>query len=561
MASMQVISINSVLRGNTVDLKTEDQWMYIGKSYSKVSNIESLLSKEKRFHYTEIFQDILLRSKDEFISYIDNITSAKRDIYWWSNKISYLSPLVSDFYENYCHIKLITALSKQEGLSLIVIVEDEFLFAQLCIESFNNVTINKGILNFLRINRVIHYLYNYIKLFYFLFYSIIYLIIIQYHRLIKSNNYIKSSIIKLSWIEDRCFEENTFRDVYFAGLEKVEKEIGKSFATLTLPFLPRRLLKMSLNDEKIFPSAVLLSLDIIIKSLMKSLSYRPAPDKSINYLFNREISNKKAMFESLIFYFVMEKFLSKRAEVTTILIPFENQPNDKLLVKANSEGSIKRKVIGYQHASTNFMYLNYSVSAKFREITPLPDVIIASSQYSTFFFKSNNYTSNIVNGGSLKYVGSSNAVSNQTGDTILVLLSYDYDQSLSFLHFLMNSNIRNRNFIIKPHPNFPENLFRASMKFASNFTFVDCSMTEFFALGQTVMHNGTTAAVECINAGLKVYKYVGERIDLDPLLKTNVNQGMLCQGRTVVLDPFLEHENLDEVLNDIDYSVWKNVLM
>jgi hypothetical protein len=557
---MLIISINSILRRKKNTLRKEEKWIYIGKSFKKLNRIETILNKNRRFYFTELFQSILLKSKYEFIDYVNDLTSADRDISWWSNKVSYLSPLVSDFYENYCHIKLIKTLSEQESLNLIVVIEDDFLFSQLCDVSFEGTKIFNDSLNLLKIKRFKYYLYNHIKLFYSFLRSVIYFIAISYYRIRKSNKYKKSSIIKLSWIEDRCFRENKFNDVYFKGIEKIESEIGKSVTTITLPFIPLRLVKKSLKDEEIFPLTIFLSFRIIFKALFKALFFNPKLKKDKNHLFNREIANKKAMFESLIFFFIMKKFINKFKEVKTIILPFENQPNDKLLILANMQSDKEVNVVGYQHASVNYMYLNYCVSEKFKEETPLPDIIVATSKYSEAFFNSNNYTSKIINGGSLKYNNYNRNLSPINGDTFLILLSYDLNQSLNFLNFIINSNLKDKQCIIKPHPNFPEHLFRKNIDIPDNFKFIDCSMDEFFSLGKIVIHNGTTAAVECMSAGLQVYKYIGERIDLDPLLNTTVNQGLLWQGSEVLIDTTIEHENLDEILNDINLSNWETIL-
>ncbi|MCK5608097.1 hypothetical protein KAR91_39820 [Candidatus Pacearchaeota archaeon] len=579
-----IISSENIKAYTNLVMQDDWQWVFMGTDSCLREKIIEELDNEKRVCYANDFQQICIKQKNNFLDWINKIGTQYDISFWSATTISYKSPLATDLFLNYCFLSLIQKWNCQNVKKILIIIENPWLI-KACSINFNNDSIQVIDNNFNYIKKWINLQFvSYAKLFFFFVRSLKVWILdkvytLKYNKKIAHVLRNKIDVMTCTWIEDRSFsgKNGRFVDPYLGSLNDYYKTMGLNTATITLPILPDHILKKIYECEEIIPSIHFARLRDIFKVFSKCFSlewnnkYIYSNGLQLTYLFEFEtIAEKYNVYHALLHYQIyLRLFAHHKMQCHALIYPFENQPWDKMMILALRQFNTNCKAIGYQHSTISPFLLNYFLGKNENNIQPQPDVIVSNGEYWGAILKNGGFSCPIKNGGSLRF--SSNIkpdkteiklLGNDRDNNVLVLLSSSLNYSLDLLFYLIKQPKNDKRFLLRPHPDTPETMIKRYIKkLPDNFIFVDGSMAENMSRVAWAIHVGTTAAIECIMQGIKVFKYLPERIDLDPLLNMDFNQQVVTDGeyldftKTITVD-LISNNLISEPFND---AVWKEV--
>lgn len=579
-----IISPKNIKAYTNLVIQDDWQWAFMGTDSCLREKIIDKLGTRKRLCYANDFQQICIKQKNTFLDWIDTIGTQYDISFWSATTTSYKSPLATNIFLNYCFLSLIQKWGDQDIKKVLLIVENPWLIRE-CSINFNGDSIHVIDDNFNYIKTWISFQFiSYVKLLFFFVRSLKTWILdkiykLKYHKKIAHILRNKIDVIICTWIEDRSFsgKSDRFVDQYLGYLNDYYKKMGVTTATITLPILSGRILKRVYESGEIIPSIHFARLSDIFNAFSKCLLLKwnhkntYSNGLKLTYLFKFEIiAEKYNVYHALLHYNIcLRLFANHKMQCHALIYPFENQPWDKMMILALRQFNTNCKAIGYQHSTISPFLLNYFLGKNENNIQPQPDVIVSNGEYWGAILKNGGFSCPIKNGGSLRF--SSNVKSDKTeiklsgndrDNNVLVLLSSSLDYSLDMLFYLISQPKINKKFLLRPHPDTPKTMIKKYIKkFPDNFIFIDGSMAENMSQVAWAIHVGTTAAIECIMQGIKVFKYLPERIDLDPLLNMDFNQQVVTDGehlnftKNMTVD-LISNNLISEPFND---TVWREV--
>ncbi len=561
------------------------QWSFMGVDPCLREKINNLLGNENRHCYAKELQDVCIEHKQAFLNWIEDVGKRQNNITWWATQIAYKSPYTSDIFLNYCFLALIQRWVKQGVEKRIIIAENPWLI-RACLINFNN-----GYLHILKSNK--YFVENWIKqhliaykiAISFLFLSIKMWILnktyaFRYHKQVKNILKNKIDILSCTWIEDRSFkgQDGCFCDPYLGVLKDYYSKMGLKTIVITLPIFPRHLLKKVYQCKEIIPSIYFAKLSDIVKSFFWSIflilndEIADCNGLDLKPIFKYEkIQEKGRICYTFLHYLVMSNIFKKQnISCKALIYPFENQPWDRMMIIALRKWQSKPKIIACHNIGVPFFYLNFFLGKNENKFHPQPDVIMSNGEYWGSVLRKAGFSCLIKNGGSLRFSSAFKPEkldiqrsANTCKDNILVLLSNSLNYSLDLLFYLLRSSQNNKNFFIKPHPDITEETIRKHIgKLPNNFIFVSGLMNEWLGKVGWAIHIGTNAAIECMIKGIPVFKYLPERIDLDPLLSTNFKQRVVTDNEVLNFnnEEIFEMPGTNLIAEPFNEIAWNDVL-
>ena len=521
--------------------------MFMGEDSCLREEIMKQLGSESRRCYAEDFQQVCLDKKKVFLDWIAELGEQQDKSFWWGTNIAYKSPLASSTFLNYCFVSLIQKWIEQDIKKIIIILENPWL-VKACSKNFHNqnICIIDNHKHFIKTWVKCQFV-SYAKLFFFLPRSMNMWIInkaytLKYNKQVTTILRNRIDVLTCTWVEDRSFKSGNgiFVDPYLGNLRDYYKNKGLETIAITLPIFPSHILKKVYRSKEIIPSIYFVGLSDIAKSFFKTLFLKwnkQIPHSSgldLTPVFEYEtITEKCSVCYALLHYYVCLKlFKSRNMPCRALVYPFEDQPWDKMMVLAMQQAQTGCKAIGYQHSTISPFLLNYFLGENESNTHPQPSIIISNGEYWGAVLRNAGFTCPVKNGGSLRFGSNANSdetetssIGNDRGNNVLVLLSASLNYSLDLLFYLLRSAPGGKNFLLKPHPDVPEKTIKKYIReLPDNFVFVGGSMNECMSQVAWAVHVGTTAAIECMMQGIRVFKYLPERIDLDPLLGLDFKQ-------------------------------------
>ncbi len=529
------------------------QWLYIGTNAGRREKILKEFGASKRFHYAKELQKISLKHKKTFLDWIADMGMKQNSKYWWASNIAYKSPFASDFFLNYCFLLLIRKWIADDVKKRVIIVENPWM-VMACLNNFQgqSVYIDKNLKDYYK-NLVTCHIVSYARIFLFLSRSLLMWIVNKVYAFNNRKHLAeilgnKIDILNCTWIEERSFKgkENRFYNQYLGNLQEycIKKEL-KSI-TVTMPVFPLRLLRKAYQSKEIIPSIYFAKLTDIFEIYFKILIFNwsvKVADNSImdlKYLIKYEKIKEKgeigyAFLQYRIFFNIFEQ---QRIPCRTLIYPFENQPWDKMMILGVREVKSKCKIIACHGIGIPCFYLNFYLGENEGNIHPQPDIIVSNGKYWETVLKNAGFTCTIKNGGSIRFSqqgksckGEIHSKNRDFDNNVLVLLSTSLQYSLDLVFYLLRTSNNQKKYFIKTHPDTPEKIIRKyTGVLPGNYTFVGGSLEEWMMKVGWAIHIGTTAAIECMMHGITVFKYLPERIDLDPLLGLNITQNVVADN-------------------------------
>ena len=561
------------------------QWAFFGTDSCARERVIKELSENSRYCYAKELQDVSLNHKTDFLDWIADLSKIYNSISWWATNTAYKNPLTSDLFLNYCFLTVVREWVRKGIKKRIIIVENPSLLtafnmnfgARDVLIIDDKISAAKSLL-MAKINSFAGHLLFLLKSFNGV---VSYLLFFNYRKRVSEILKKKIDVLFFTYISEGSFlDSNIFRDPYMGKLKDYYEEMGLEIITINvnLTDLTVSVRKMIRQNSEVIPFIHFFRIIDICKVFLKGAP--PYLEKKlpaisgldISSIFRYEGIKEKGVVCSgiLRFYAMSNIFKQINKHLRLALYPFENQPWEKMMLLALRRAKVRCKIIGYQHTSVQALCLNYFLGSGEQDIHPQPDFIVSNGKYWEEVLKSSGFSCPIKNGGSLRYRQNqpSRQPENYSSDikekenNILVLLNISQAYSLDLIFYLLRKPTIDKRFLLKAHPNMPEEVLRRQVKkIPENFVFINGQMDKWFELVGCCIHVGTTAAVECMMRGLRVFKYLPERIDTDPLLGIG-NEDIVTDKDT----PAFEKQEYSGTIEDnliaepFNEAVWKGFL-
>jgi hypothetical protein len=429
-------------------------------------------TKEENFFSSEFSDDFHLIYKDSFIDFskfLDQCcaTTNSDNIYWWISSSASRRELQSSLYRNYCIIKLIFFLHKNERLPSKIILPDPVL-KSIILNSLDmrnidiKIEIQKTYLKHIITNffRPINFLLN--KIFQALF------IKIKFSKPSTLKNYvIAETFIAPGVIQDRYYPRiNTFWNKQSAELIFVPTIIN--FRVLKIM---QFLKNLHLLKDEYFYKELLLSFSEILRAsfylrIVKRISFEDVNIFFYNYecnltpLLNESLSSEpfsSLSAEGLLNYFFIKKLKTQGYDLEAYIDWWENTsmdkgtnlginkffgkhiskgymafvPNEYAFELSPSDGEIKAGTIPSLIGVMGNIFLNLP-----QRISNLQSTVLAPALRFQHIFERPNL-----------YKGDGNK-------KILIILPAYYDQAINIISMIVSAGkkLANEGVIIKSHP-------------------------------------------------------------------------------------------------------------
>ena len=526
------------------------QWSFMGTDPCLRERIISQIGFENRCCYAKDLQNTCMEQKKTFLDWIAKTGKQQDKSFWWATNIAYKSPYTSDLFLNYCYLILIQKWIEQKVKNRVIIIENPWLF-KACLNNFDGKSVNIiASTNCFATSWIKHNVISYGRLFFFLLRSLRIWIVnkayaLKYNKQITNILKNKIDVLTCTWIENRSFKgkNNKFSDPYLGTLNDYYKKMGLKVATITLPVFPINLLKKAYRCGEIIPSIYFARLSDISRSFFKTLFLKcnkkiPSSNGlNLTSIFEHEmISEKgKVCYAFLHYLTCLNLFKINSMPSIALLYPFENQPWDKMMVLAQKHAVAKFKSVGCHNIGVPYFYMNFFLGHGENVLCPQPDIIASNGLYWEKILRDAGFSCEIKNGGSLRFgtgiekrTVNTKPLQENRDDHVLVLLSTSLNYSLDLMFYLLRTSGNEKTYYVKPHPDTPAEIIQKNTGLLpGNFRFIGGTMEEWMDKIGWAIHVGTNAAIECMMQGITVFKYLPERVDLDPLLAMDFKQKVL----------------------------------
>jgi len=567
--------------------KEKWKWLFLGTDSCLREKVICKLGSKARYCYAAELQEVSLSKKDSFLDWISKIGMEINTTTWWATNTAYKSPLTCDLFLNYCYLNLIKEWLRNSKDSKLIVIENPWLIKS-CITSFkgNGVHVETSTSYYLK-GQIKRQLFSMLRLTYHLLRMFMLWLMNKMHFSkdkagIDLFSTLGQNIFICTWIEARSFEyeRKRFKDVYLGALHEYYKSKGYKIITLAMPSLSKKLLQRAYLYQGILPLIYFVSLSDILKSLfmaINSIYSKKTTFKhsglNIKELLDFEFINEKGtVFLSYINYKSFIKFFNSADFQTPFLFyPFENQPWEKMMILACEKSSNNWNLIGCHTIGVPFFYLNFYLGSYESKQRPQPNIIASNGSHWKEVLINNGFNCKVKNGGSLRFGSNQKKVVSNTvttrhkdsDDRVLVLLSTSLEYSLYLLFYLLRNNEKSKTYFIKPHPDTSTKLIIKKVgNIPDNFEFVSGPIDDWMPKVKWTIHVGTTAAIECMLRGIKVYKFIPERIDLDPLLQSGFKQDCIksCDYFKFNNENMYEVPERQLIAEDFNMRTWDEIL-
>ena len=536
------------------------QWSFMGVDPCLRERIISRLGSENRYCYAKELQNTCIEQKTPFLDWMAKIGKKQDKALWWATNIAYKSPYTSDLFLNYCYLVLIQKWIEQDIEHRVIVIENWWLL-KACLGNFDgNSSVNIiASTNYFITSWIKHNAYSYGRLCFFLLRSFRMWIVnkvyaLKYHKQITGILRSTIDVLTCTWIEHRSFKskDDKFSDPYLGTLNDYYKKMGLKVVTITLPVFTIKLLKKAYRCGEIIPSIYFTKLSDILRSFFKALFLKHnkkipnSNELDLTSIVKYEmISEKGNVCHAYLHYRTcLRLFKINSMSPLVLLYPFENQPWDKMMVLAQKHAAAKFKSVGCHNIGVPYFYMNFFLGYGEDVVCPLPNIIASNGLYWEKVLRDAGFSCEIKNGGSLRFGAGNGKKDLKTATTqssrdahILVLLSTSLKYSLDLMFYLLRTSENTKTYYVKPHPDTPvEIIQKYTGLLPEHFQFVAGAMDEWMDKVGWAVHVGTNAAIECMMNGIKVFKYLPERIDVDPLLGLGFEQNTITDKDTLNFD-------------------------
>ena len=533
---------------STINPLEIDFWIYLGK---KGTNFRILKNATKgNIKWLNIADDLEKNARQYRQEYIDFIGQCAREAnspLWYLTSVSEKNPYIFDLYLNFCYMKtLFEVLSSKKG-NYCVFCESKSLLNSLktnfknkpgfetqCYMPKSSKLRELFIYDIKTLKNKIGFINHFFPR----------ILIAKYIKLLRKNAHNtlhrQPVIVVRSWADTRSFSASDFyHDVYFGDLNKKIEHSNQNFFYLLdiLATMPYHLAvkKLCSGNSHWHLCEEFLDFSDIFRALYAAHKSRGMRAKNsilsgldISDLINDEHTpeNVSIRAESCYLNYLGAKRMFRIFNVPLFIYTFENHIWEKMLIYGIREVSKTTTVIGYAHAAVRPLDLFYSVSAKEKNLLPLPDIILVNGiKAKKVLIESGFDESKIQIIGSLRYGNLVNTERSPRSDIkkkILVVLSVDFDRSIEMITKCVEAfgDLDDIHISFKPHPTLNPERFGVYIDGLSKvFSFSYEPIKSILRSIDLVIYSDTAAAVEAAASGIPLLHIKSDLTIDDNILK------------------------------------------
>jgi hypothetical protein len=509
----------SLFRGQK-HFASHDTWVYLGSSIQTEGALQRDLKNAKQVQIGDKLQATANRCRDEYLELISRIGIEQGNSRgWWKTQLSW-KPIVSELLLLICYQEIILECAREAKSSLLVVIEDPWLFRQLQ-KNLPNATFESARFS-LKLKVVGAFLLGLAK-------RLRWAVRISKSRFLQerlaSQNFSLSTEGKTCFYslpQPHCFQPNNgWRDPFFAGSENSLAEEGIETFRVAPPFVGFEK-EVATRSSYCYPMILESSPWDIFASVISY--YRPKlkgpiaiQGTDVSFLIKRELNldlKLSSMADQEFFYRCVRKFFANK-KPSLIMYPFENQPWEKLLVLAGKEHRVG--TLGYQHATVPKFELAY-YNGKSDVSFPNPDLIATSGNFTLKTLEEGGVPkSRLKNVGSLR-INHSAAFSYADPKKVLVLLPLHPKMLAIFLKSLEEAFPTGGaddgiEIYLRPHPV----TYQITKNLRTPFPIPKWSLAEGLEHCGTILFCSTMAGYEAWLQGRNTIRFVPDlMLNLDP---------------------------------------------
>jgi hypothetical protein len=451
----------------------DGEWIYIGRNYSNILELEKYLNPRKRISTTAIFREEFEFERKYFLEWIEKQRRVNNDsLIWWMSHLAGRNIMSSYIFESICQIKALKRILFSYDNDILIVSENTFLASSI----LENL---KSSFNF---KKTISYYFGNI-------YDVLRILIIIPIRIVKEiyKLFILHFITRFLYkkyktgIHEKIFLINLCLDtVSFNGPDKLKDRYltilpnwleKNEYKVVRIPWLynvnlPLRLIYKKLRqDDCLIVQDYLTFFDYLL-AIYRHIESIFAPNHSIKYpnfnikllLINEQLKQARTTGNILFWLngFAIKKWVKRYSNVTFI-DTYELMPPEHALrffLKNDNQNLIT--TIGYYHSIVSKDFLGYWSNNFEQKSVIFPDLIITNGCAGKKILISQGYDMNkILIGPSLRQsFNTSIPLEEKRG--ILLLCPYDVNAACEAIIKLDNALLKLKehsfNVEIKSHP-------------------------------------------------------------------------------------------------------------
>ena len=535
------------------------QWMYLGRSYSRLLQWESSLPAHvSRLAIGERLQEIAWNLRRPFLELIAEWGKKYNSLDWWVSRLSERNTTISPLFLNCCYLQLVSEiLDKQQGNLCIVAESLALLESVEVIARAQGYEVHwvefrsewKHFVSSRRLRRVVRGLRYYgrdVPRFWWSFLRWGKEHLEAAHRTRHLGRPLPSNanrprVLLHTFIDETRFgPDGQFKERYWGRLPSWLSQHG--YDVVFIPFL----LNIQRSVEEALAELRQSNAQFLIPEDYYQLSdYLRAIPTGIRQFFmlqgpvflglldiTRLVAEEKAQQAVVshtprcrMYYELAHRLADANFRVDYVLHTFENHIWEKALILGFRRFLPRTKIVGFQHTAFFPFYLCNFIPQGEVDIAPLADRIVCNGPFFEEILVAEGLPpERVAVGCALRYehlhtLSTDSVQAAGTENTILITLSLEPDAVDELIYKVLCAfkDAPELSVWIKPHPMMPLARVRAALgseEMPPHFRVVEGSMSEWLPRTNLLISTGSTTAYESLAMGIPVLR-VGREIDLD----------------------------------------------
>ncbi len=521
-------------------------WIYLGANVQEYNFTRDTLVKiGTEIDISDKFHQLSHELRTPYLEYLHEISKENNKLLWWLTYVSCRNPSTSSAYRDICYIKLgLDLINNQRTEDFLIVISNNQIAHGIRLNCPNNATrtvntLAKNTTNLLSrisfptklvVHRIIFCIRESVKI-----------CLARYiHRPRKMTT--PPNTLLISYLtHSNISDESSFHRSFFGGLADFLVKSNHKLAVV--PYISsntrykQALSSTSKSSIKIvIPHAYLKCFDIF-SSIFKTFWITTNPKIYPNFLgliVNSVISAdvksnqvRNSIPEALLIAALVRRLKRLNWDITRCIYIFENQPWERSLCWEMRRTYPDCELIGYQHARTSDMLLNFFLANGESDIAPLPDTIITVGEYTREkLIEGGHPPEKVLISGSLKSMmpKPTNESHHQPTppESILIAASISLEEASELLDITADlaKSMPDSRFVLKFHPEMPYDTVNNNLRkfLPKNITISLNPIEELIAKTSLMIYSGSTVCFEAISHGVPVIHHRPRfDFDLDPL--------------------------------------------
>lgn len=557
--------------------KNEILWLYLGKDFFKMRNIESKLGCQfRRINIARLHNEVAKDIRLEHVQWIDRLNEYYgKNLDWWFGSVCSRNVYSSNLFQYSCYLEIIDRLWKiPEKRPELIIIESIGLAKAICKWAHKeNIYVNviyyylakifflKGyLLSFLQwVNFIISYLLRWVAA----------CLSRKKYKVKWPQNH--TAVIVDTYIHDYSLSDNgDFKDSYFPFLHEYLSEKGLKTAIHPVLFGFKYNYFSIYNRMRKSNSLFILQEDFLhILDYLHAISFplrvlthkiRSSPFRGFDLSDILEEEQRQQLFslgmQAVLIYRLFLRLGGVGIKPKTVINWYENQAIDRALIVGARQSFPQAKIIGAQIFIHYPNFLNLFPSQSEVETQVVPHLLLETSQYQCQIACSFTRDIPCKPVAALRYSHvfdeeTTNYNGRQKLKSILVLLSFNIAEAVEILEILkagLNQIRGDINILIKGHPDYDsKNLVRAFgvRNWPRRYEIFHGSLQDALRQVSLVLSSGSSSMIEAVSKGVPVI-FLGRQTGLNQNILSNLNMDIVteCYSTMELINAINKYLNL-----------------